>query len=347
MMNESESYYARMAFVQEVGIIGHEATRPSRIMRPRVYKDGNKWCALYGGDLMMGVVGFGGTPEEACKDFDAEWNGTTDRKWYAQSVIRSPRKAVAMSRSPEVRCRECNAPMKDGDCTRFATGAPDDMPCHPGEPTPKPANMHAPDGPVCGCGKPSAYQSGLCAECGKPDDGGLREQVRELAVALCKLRAHLPTEQDIRKQRGCVACRDYVDAALKATADKAREAERERLAHEIGLASVQRDGDRWRGMYDALTLVDPEASDEDRAAVMRGPDDFVALAEQGMAEEDAESPLEMLQRLRGEVASVSEIVGWSFGLRDALDVLDKEIKRLGVGPRALRNPHTDEEPIDG
>jgi hypothetical protein len=31
-----------------------------------------------------------------------------------------------------VKCLECGAPMKDGECSRYSTGAPDDMPCHPG-----------------------------------------------------------------------------------------------------------------------------------------------------------------------------------------------------------------------
>jgi hypothetical protein len=34
-------------------------------------------------------------------------------------------------------CRECGAPERDGYCTRPSSGAPDDMPCHPGEPPPE------------------------------------------------------------------------------------------------------------------------------------------------------------------------------------------------------------------
>lgn len=47
---------------------------PHVLMRPRVYPDGNAWCALYGEDLVMGVAGFGDTPEEACADFDRNWS---------------------------------------------------------------------------------------------------------------------------------------------------------------------------------------------------------------------------------------------------------------------------------
>ena len=48
---------------------------PYVLMRPSVYKDGDKWCALYGTDIQSGVVGFGDTPAKACEAFDREWHG--------------------------------------------------------------------------------------------------------------------------------------------------------------------------------------------------------------------------------------------------------------------------------
>ena len=60
---------------QEVLVVSHELTRPSRTMRPRIFKDGTEWCALYGENLQDGVCGFGESPEEACQAFDAEWTG--------------------------------------------------------------------------------------------------------------------------------------------------------------------------------------------------------------------------------------------------------------------------------
>ena len=50
-----------------------EAMRPSAIFRPSIGLDGNKWCALYGANLVEGVAGFGDSPAEAMADFDAEW----------------------------------------------------------------------------------------------------------------------------------------------------------------------------------------------------------------------------------------------------------------------------------
>ena len=46
-------------------------------MRPRVFPDGDQWCALYGEYLMTGVCGFGDTPSDACAAFDIAW--TTER----------------------------------------------------------------------------------------------------------------------------------------------------------------------------------------------------------------------------------------------------------------------------
>ena len=50
---------------------------PSVIFRPKVYPDGNMWCALYGEDLQEGVAGFGETPQAAMVDFDNNWRTQT------------------------------------------------------------------------------------------------------------------------------------------------------------------------------------------------------------------------------------------------------------------------------
>lgn len=48
-------------------------SRPSTIFRPRIYPDGDQWCALYGEDLQNGVAGFGNTPALAVQNFDHNW----------------------------------------------------------------------------------------------------------------------------------------------------------------------------------------------------------------------------------------------------------------------------------
>lgn len=47
---------------------------PSAVYRPTLFQDGNAWCALYGRDIAVGVVGWGDTPEQAMAAFDAAWN---------------------------------------------------------------------------------------------------------------------------------------------------------------------------------------------------------------------------------------------------------------------------------
>ena len=53
--------------------LGWQLSRPSAIRKPKVYKDGNAWCALEGEDIQIGVCGFGDTPDAACAAFDLAW----------------------------------------------------------------------------------------------------------------------------------------------------------------------------------------------------------------------------------------------------------------------------------
>ncbi len=47
-------------------------TAPHVIHRAEIKQDGDQWCCILG-DLPTGVVGFGGTPEQACAEFDKVW----------------------------------------------------------------------------------------------------------------------------------------------------------------------------------------------------------------------------------------------------------------------------------
>ena len=58
---------------QQIG--GYHATWFS-VMRPRLFKDGNMWCALFGENLAEGVAGFGETPAKAMWAFDTAWHTT-------------------------------------------------------------------------------------------------------------------------------------------------------------------------------------------------------------------------------------------------------------------------------
>ena len=59
---------------------------PSVLYRPKVFPDGNAWCALYGDNIQEGVCGFGKTPAEAVHDFNRNWNG-----WKCEDFLRNLR----------------------------------------------------------------------------------------------------------------------------------------------------------------------------------------------------------------------------------------------------------------
>ena len=44
-----------------------------QLYRPTLYVDGDKWCALLGENIQIGVVGFGASPDEAMRAFDKAW----------------------------------------------------------------------------------------------------------------------------------------------------------------------------------------------------------------------------------------------------------------------------------
>lgn len=43
-------------------------------LHPSITIDGDKWCVLYGQDLMTGIAGFGETPYLAVLDFNRNWH---------------------------------------------------------------------------------------------------------------------------------------------------------------------------------------------------------------------------------------------------------------------------------
>jgi hypothetical protein len=49
------------------------STQPSVILKPRLFMDGDQWCALYGDSIQEGVAGFGKSPRLAMEAFDKAW----------------------------------------------------------------------------------------------------------------------------------------------------------------------------------------------------------------------------------------------------------------------------------
>lgn len=43
------------------------------VLKPKIAKDGNQWCILYGDNLQEGIAGFGDTPAEAAHEFTSAW----------------------------------------------------------------------------------------------------------------------------------------------------------------------------------------------------------------------------------------------------------------------------------
>ena len=70
--------YAMVA-AQDAAAAAMALSFPSVLYRPKLYPDGDQWCALYGDDLQMGVCGFGATPAAAVADFDKNWDKQTLR----------------------------------------------------------------------------------------------------------------------------------------------------------------------------------------------------------------------------------------------------------------------------
>lgn len=45
-----------------------------KILNPKIFIDGKKWCVLYGDNIQDGICGFGDTPRKAVYDFNKAWD---------------------------------------------------------------------------------------------------------------------------------------------------------------------------------------------------------------------------------------------------------------------------------
>ncbi len=67
-----------------------ERLRPFYLLRPRMFPDGNVWCALYGDNIQEGVCGFGDTPEKASIAFDLAWLNEKAQRIIAETLGEAP-----------------------------------------------------------------------------------------------------------------------------------------------------------------------------------------------------------------------------------------------------------------
>lgn len=80
-MNETEQYKCELArnehaFIMEM-LVMERILKRVKILNAKLSKDGDKWCWLYGPNLIEGVSGFGGTPELAAFSFERAFNSNT------------------------------------------------------------------------------------------------------------------------------------------------------------------------------------------------------------------------------------------------------------------------------
>jgi hypothetical protein len=72
--------YAATMAQEAIRQAAYAMTEASVLYRPRLFQDGDQWCALLGDDLQVGVCGFGSTPANAIYDFNCAWNRPLPKK---------------------------------------------------------------------------------------------------------------------------------------------------------------------------------------------------------------------------------------------------------------------------
>lgn len=68
MLNENDSYLARLECLYALGHIQNETTRPSVLYRPSIHRWYDKFIVQYGHVKVSGK-----TPDEAMRNFDKMW----------------------------------------------------------------------------------------------------------------------------------------------------------------------------------------------------------------------------------------------------------------------------------
>ena len=70
-MTEHDSMMTRL-YIQAAA---SKYEKPSAVYKPRIFMDGDVYCALYGDNIQDGCAGFGKTPADAMWAFDQKWEG--------------------------------------------------------------------------------------------------------------------------------------------------------------------------------------------------------------------------------------------------------------------------------
>jgi len=75
MNNEESTYNLDVNTAISLSNAAQQLDTPFAIYKPKLYPDGDKWCALYGDNIQKGVAAFGDTPNQAVKAFNDAWYG--------------------------------------------------------------------------------------------------------------------------------------------------------------------------------------------------------------------------------------------------------------------------------
>ena len=68
------SHYDHILFQEKLRAVETESDfKLFSMLTPRLFLDGDQWCCLYGENIQDGLAGFGKTPIEAVRQWNAEW----------------------------------------------------------------------------------------------------------------------------------------------------------------------------------------------------------------------------------------------------------------------------------
>ena len=80
MLNDNDSSQAASQIIHAAHMMQErfhgylsDLSRPSIVMKPKIYQDGDSFCCLFGENIQQGIVGWGETPEKAMGEFDRIW----------------------------------------------------------------------------------------------------------------------------------------------------------------------------------------------------------------------------------------------------------------------------------
>ena len=83
MLDANDSSFLTTRTLEEVQRTHYELRRPSVFLNVDLFRDGDKWCAMYparrdGGNLTESVCGFAEIPDNAMREFDLAFHGQSD-----------------------------------------------------------------------------------------------------------------------------------------------------------------------------------------------------------------------------------------------------------------------------